>query len=195
VVITGRAADPALFMAPLVHAFGWSVDDPQRLGQATVVGHLLECAGQVTGGYFADPGRKDVPGLARLGLPIGDAGADGRVVITKLAGSGGRVSAATCKEQLLYEVHDPRRYLQPDVVADFSEVEIDEIAPDRVRVRGGRGAPATGLLKVSVGYADGFVGEGLMSYAGAGALARARLARDIVRERFAITRVAAEELR
>jgi hypothetical protein len=195
VVITGRAADPALFMAPLVHEFGWALDDWNRLGQGTVVGHLLECAGQITGGYFADPGRKDVPNLARLGFPIGEIDEHGDIVITKVASAGGRVTAATCKEQLLYEIHDPRRYLQPDVVADFSEVEVQEIAPDRVRVSGGRGAPATGLLKVSVGYFDGFIGEGQLSYAGPGALARGRLALEIVRERLQYTGVRCTETR
>jgi hypothetical protein len=195
VVLTGRAADPALFMAPLVHEFGWALDDWQRLGQGTVVGHLLECAGQVTGGYFADPGHKDVPGLARLGFPIGEVDADGIVVVTKVAGSGGRVTAATCKEQLLYEIHDPRRYLQPDVVADFSAVRVEEIGPDRVRVSGGRGAAPTGTLKVSVGYVDGHVGEGQISYAGPGALERARLAIEIVRERLALIGVRMSESR
>ncbi|MBC7582891.1 MAG: DUF1446 domain-containing protein, partial [Tardiphaga sp.] len=114
VVITGRASDPALFLAPMIHAFDWAMDDWNLLGQGTVAGHLLECAGQITGGYFADPGVKDVPGLARLGFPIGEVGEDGSLVITKVEGSGGRVTAATCKEQLLYEVHDPRRYIQPD---------------------------------------------------------------------------------
>jgi hypothetical protein len=195
VVLTGRAADPALFMAPLVHEFGWRLDDWALLGQGTAVGHLLECAGQITGGYFADPGVKDVPGLARLGFPIGEVSANGDVVITKVAAAGGRVTAATCKEQLLYEIHDPRRYLQPDVVADFSEIAIEQIGPDRVRVSGGRGTPRSGLLKVSVGYVDGFIGEGQISYAGPGALARARLALDIVRERLLLTRVRASETR
>jgi hypothetical protein len=195
VVITGRAADPALFMAPLVHEFGWAMDDWQRLGQGTVVGHLLECAGQITGGYFADPGFKDVPGLARLGFPIGEVDENGSIVVTKVASAGGRVTAATCKEQLVYEIHDPRRYLQPDVVADFSEVSVEEIAPDRVRVTGGRGTAPTGLLKVSVGYVDGYVGEGQISYAGPGALARARLALDIVRERLRLTNVRTSETR
>ena len=139
VVITGRAADPALFLAPLVHELGWSMDDWTRLGRGTLVGHLLECAGQITGGYFADPGTKDVAGLARLGFPIGEVAEDGAAVITKVEGSGGTVSAATCKEQLLYEIHDPSRYLTPDVVADFSEVEIAEVGPDRVSVRGAKG--------------------------------------------------------
>jgi hypothetical protein len=119
VVITGRASDPALFLAPMIHAFGWAMDDWNLLGQGTVAGHLLECAGQITGGYFADPGYKDVPDLARLGFPIGEVGEDGSLVVTKVAGSGGAVTAQTCKEQLLYEVHDPTKYFQPDVVADF----------------------------------------------------------------------------
>jgi Acyclic terpene utilisation family protein AtuA len=195
VVITGRASDPALFLAPMIHAFGWAMDDWNLLGQGTVAGHLLECAGQITGGYFADPGHKDIEGLARLGFPIGEVGEDGSLVVTKVAGSGGAVTAQTCKEQLLYEVHDPAQYFQPDVVADFSEVRIEEIAPDRVRVSGGRGAQRTDTLKVSVGYIDSFIGEGQISYAGPGALARGRLALDIVRERLKLTGVAASELR
>ena len=195
VVITGRASDPALFLAPMIHAFGWTMDDWNLLGQGTVAGHLLECAGQITGGYFADPGYKDVPHLARLGFPIGEVGEDGSLVVTKVVGSGGAVTAQTCKEQLLYEVHDPRQYLQPDVVADFSQVEVEEIAKDRVRVSGGRGSRRTDTLKVSLGYIDSYIGEGQISYAGHGALARAKLALEIVRERLKLTGVAASELR
>jgi len=195
IVITGRASDPALFLAPMIHAFGWAMDDWNLLGQGTVAGHLLECAGQITGGYFADPGYKDIPDLARLGFPIGEVGEDGSLVVTKVPGSGGAVTARTCKEQLLYEVHDPRKYFQPDVVADFSQVSVEEIAPDRVRVSGGRGSKRTGTLKVSVGYVDSFIGEGQISYAGPGALARGRLALDIVRERLKLTGVATSELR
>jgi hypothetical protein len=195
IVITGRASDPALFLAPMIHAFGWAMDDWNLLGQGTVAGHLLECAGQITGGYFADPGYKDVDGLARLGFPIGEVGEDGALVITKVAGSGGAVTAQTCKEQLLYEVHDPRQYIQPDVVADFSEVTVEEIAPDRVRVSGGRGIARTDTLKISVGYVDSYIGEGQISYAGPGALARGRLALEIVRERLKLTGVTASEWR
>ncbi|MGI4984831.1 MAG: acyclic terpene utilization AtuA family protein [Janthinobacterium lividum] len=195
IVLTGRVADPSLFAAPLIHEFGWRMDDWDTLGQATVVGHLLECAGQVTGGYFSDPGYKDVPDLARLGFPIGEVSADGSVVITKVPHAGGRVTEATCKEQLLYEIHDPQRYLQPDVVADFSQVCVAEEAADRVRVTGGRGTPRTDTLKVSVAYVDGFIGEGQMSYGGPGAVARARLALDIVRERLMLTGVRTSELR
>ncbi|CCD91158.1 conserved hypothetical protein [Bradyrhizobium sp. ORS 375] len=195
IVITGRAADPALFLGPLIHEFGWAMDDWDRLGQGTVVGHLLECAGQITGGYFADPGLKDVPGLARLGFPIGEVREDGELIVTKVSGAGGCVTAATVKEQLLYEIHDPAKYFQPDVVADFSQVAIEQLGPDRVRVSGGRGTPKTGLLKTSVGYLDSYVGEGQISYAGPGAVARGRLALDIVRERLALTGVAVSELR
>src|SRR6202008_2963307 len=124
IVITGRASDPALFLAPMIHAFGWGMDDWNPLGKGIVAGHLLECAGQITGGYFADPPYKDVAGLARLGFPIGEVGEDGSLVVTKVAGSGGAVTEETCKEQLLYEVHDPSRYLQPDVTADFSQMTI-----------------------------------------------------------------------
>jgi hypothetical protein len=195
VVITGRASDPALFLAPLIHAFGWPMDDWNLLGKGIVAGHLLECAGQVTGGYFADPHLKDVENLARLGFPIGEVGEDGSLVITKVEGSGGAVTAQTCKEQLLYEVHDPVRYLQPDVTADFSQVAIEEVGKDRVRISGGRGSERPATLKVSVGYVDSFIGEGQMSYAGPGALARGRLALEIVRERLKLTGVAANELR
>jgi hypothetical protein len=195
VVITGRASDPALFLAPMIDAFGWAMDDWQRLGQGTVAGHLLECAGQITGGYFADPGFKDVRALARLGFPIGEVGEDGSLVISKVAGSGGEITAQTCKEQLLYEVHDPARYIQPDVVADVSHVTIEQLGRDRVRVSSGRGRERPPTLKVSVGYLDGYIGEGQISYAGPGAVARGRLAIEIVRERLLLTEVAVTELR
>jgi hypothetical protein len=195
VIVTGRVADPALVLAPLIHEFGWAMDDWHRLGQGTLVGHLLECAGQITGGYFADPGYKDVAQLARLGFPIGEVCEDGSVIITKVAGSGGSVTAATCKEQLLYEIHDPAAYLTPDVVADFSGVSIAEIGTDRVAIRGATGHPKTGMLKVSIGYIDSYIGEGQMSYAGPGALARARLALDIVAERLQLAAVKVGEIR
>jgi hypothetical protein len=195
VIITGRVGDAALFLAPIMYEFGWEWDDWNRLGRGTVVGHLLECAGQVTGGYFADPGYKDVPDLARLGFPLAEVGADGNAVITKVPGSGGCVTLATCKEQLLYEIHDPARYYQPDVVADLSDVTLTGAGPDRVRVEGGRGSARTGQLKVSVGYVDSFVGEGQISYAGPGALTRARLALEIVRGRLEATGVKRTESR
>ncbi len=195
IVITGRVADPALFLAPLVHEFGWSLDDYATLGRGTVVGHLLECAGQITGGYFADPGYKDVADLARLGFPLAEVREDASAVITKAPGSGGEVSLASCKEQLLYELQDPTRYLQPDVVADFSSVRLEPAGRDRVAISGGSGTKRPDTLKVSVGYLDSFIGEGQISYAGSGALARARLALDIVRERLILTGVKTTEIR
>src|SRR5512133_1639252 len=124
VVITGRVADPALFLAPLMHRFGWRADDWPMLGRGIVVGHLLECAAQVSGGYIADPGHFDVPRLHDVGFPLAEVRADGGCVITKLEGTGGRVDRLTCTAQLLYELEDPARYLQPDVVADFSAVHL-----------------------------------------------------------------------
>ncbi len=195
VVITGRVADPALVLGPLIHEFGWAMDDWPRLGQGTLAGHLLECAGQITGGYFADPGVKDVKSLARLGFPIGEIAEDGSMVITKVAGSGGQVTAATCKEQLLYEIHDPQAYLTPDVIADFSQVSITEIAPDRVAISGASGRPRPATLKTTLGYVDSYIGEGQISYAGPGAQARGQLALDIVRQRLAIIDVKTDETR
>ncbi len=195
VVITGRVADPSLFVGCMLDGLGWSSEDYSWLGQATVAGHLMECAGQITGGYFADPGFKDVANLARLGFPICEMHADSAAFITKPEGSGGAVTLATCKEQLLYEVHDPVRYVTPDCVADFSGVKFNETARDQVSFAGGRAAPRTPTYKVSVGYRAGYFGEGHMTYAGPGALNRAKLAGDIVRERLNLRNVALEELR
>ncbi|AKJ69164.1 ABC transporter substrate-binding protein [Pandoraea thiooxydans] len=195
VVITGRVADPALALGPLIHAFGWPMDDWRLMGAGTLAGHLLECAGQVTGGYFADPGKKDVAGLARLGFPIAEIARDGTFELTKVAGSGGMVTEATCKEQLLYEIHDPTRYLTPDVVADFSRVTVRQAGPDRVAIAGGGGSPRPDTLKVSVGYLDSYIGEGQISYAGPNAVARGRLALEIVAERLALIGVRHTEMR
>jgi len=189
-VICGRVSDPALFLAPLIHEFGWAMDDWDKLGCGTLAGHMLECAGQVCGGYFADPGRKHVTGLAQLGFPIGEVCASGELVMTKLPGSGGCVTPATCKEQLLYELHDPAAYLQPDVIADFSGVRIDALAPDRVRLSGARGWPRPEALKVSVAYREGYIAEGQISYGGTAAATRARLAAQIVWQRLASMGVA-----
>jgi hypothetical protein len=195
VVITGRVADPSLFLGPLVHEFGWAFDDWPRLGGGTAIGHLLECAGQVTGGYFAEPGLKDVPALARLGFPLAEAHEDGTAVITKVAGSGGLVTVATCAEQLLYEIHDPSAYRTPDVVADFSQVALVQDGPDRVRVSGASGATRPDELKVTLVHRDGFIGEGQISYAGEGAEARGRLALGIVSERLALRGIPADNVR
>ena len=183
VVITGRVADPSLFLAPIAHRYGWSLDDFDRLARGTCVGHLLECAGQLTGGYFADPGVKDVRDMAWLGFPFADVDTDGAATIGKVEGTGGAISLANTKEQLLYEVTDPHGYVTPDVIADFSCVTLREVAPQRVAVTGATGKGRPAQLKVSVGYHAGFVGEGEIGYAGPNAVGRARLAGEIVRER------------
>jgi len=183
VIVTGRVADPSLFVAPMMHRFGWRTDDSLRLARGTVIGHLLECAGQVTGGYFADPGKKDVPDLATLGFPFADVSEDGTASIGQVDGTGGRIDLATVTEQLLYEVTDPSAYVTPDVVADFTTVRLRQEGPDRVAVSGATGKTRPGSLKVSVGYRAGFLGEGEIGYAGTNAVARAKLAAAIVRER------------
>ena len=183
VVITGRVADPSLFVAPLRRHFGWDADDWTHLGPATAVGHLLECASQVTGGYFADPGYKQVDGLAWVGFPYAEVRADGSACITKLDGTGGLVDERTVKEQLLYEVHDPARYLTPDVTADFSTVSVAAAGSDRVRVDGAGGMPRPERLKVTVAFDGGWLAEAGVSYAGAGARERAAMAGEIVLER------------
>jgi hypothetical protein len=183
VVISGRVADPSLFLAPLVHHFGWALDDFDRIARGTSIGHLLECAGQLCGGYFAEPGRKEVPDMAHLGFPFADVDANGDAVLGKLDGTGGRIDLATAKEQLLYEVTDPHGYITPDVVADFTTVRLRGLGGDRVAVQGAKGRSRPAKLKVSVGYLAGYVGEGEIGYAGANAIARARLAGSIVRER------------
>lgn len=183
VVVTGRVADPALAVGPAMNHFGWDWADWDSLAGATMTGHLLECGTQVTGGYFADPGYKDVPGLAWLGYPIGRIEADGTVTITKPPGSGGRVDRRTVIEQLLYEIHDPGAYLTPDVVLDLTSVEVIEDGPDRVRLTGAQGKPRPATLKATVGFEDGFLGEGEISYAGPNAVARGRAAIEILTER------------
>jgi hypothetical protein len=172
-----------MFLSPLMHRFGWSSTETARLGAGTLVGHLMECGMQVTGGYFADPGVKDVADVARCGYPIAEVHADGSAVITKLAEAGGCVTSATVKEQLLYEVHDPSRYLTPDVTADFSRVSVAAAGPDRVRVSGAGGSTRPDKLKVTVGFDAGFLGEAGVSYAGPAAQERGRLAAEIVGER------------
>lgn len=183
VVAVGRSTDTALVLGPLVHEFGWAEDDWDRLAVGTVAGHLLECGGQSTGTYFADPGYKDVPDLARAGYPIAEVSRDGRLVITKPERTGGLVSEQTIKEQLLYEVHDPANYLTPDVVLDVSQVSVAQVGDNRVEVRGAKGKPRPETLKATVSFEGGWLGEGEITYAGPNSLARATLAVDVLRER------------
>jgi hypothetical protein len=183
VVVTGRVADPSLVLGPAVAHYGWSATDWDRLAGATMAGHLLECGAQVTGGYFADPGRKEVPGMEDIGFPIAEIAADGSCIVSKAAGTGGVVDCRTVKEQLLYEVHDPAAYLTPDVVCDITEATVAQVGPDRVRLSGVRGHPRTPTLKVLAFFDGGWLGEAEISYAGPNAEARARLAMDMMQKR------------
>lgn len=183
IVLVGRTTDAALVLGPLIHEFGWKQDDWPRLAAGTVAGHLLECGGQVTGGYFCDPGFKDVPDMAHLGFPIAEVSAEGDVVITKAENTGGLVTRATVIEQLLYEVHDPSAYLTPDVTLDITGVTLEEEGENRIRVSGAKGTPPPDTLKATVSTDGGWMGEAELTYAGPNALARAQLAADIVRTR------------
>lgn len=195
IIITGRVADPSLSLAPLCHEFGWSMDEYEKLGKGTWIGHLLECAGQVTGGYFADPGYKDVPELWNLGFPIIEVDENGNGIVTKLPGTGGMVTRETVQEQTLYEIQDPENYFTPDVIADFSKVRIEQEGKDRVRIYGASGKAPTGKYKTSVGYHDCYIGEGQISYGGGNALARAQLAKEILEKRFEQIGLVFEEIR
>ena len=183
IVVTGRVADPSLTLGPAIAHFGWQRDQWDELAGATMAGHLLECGAQVSGGYFADPGMKDVPGLEDVGFPIAEIAADGSCVLTKAARTGGLVDERTVKEQLLYELHDPASYITPDVVADITEATVEQVGPDRVRLSGVRGHPCTATLKANVFFDGGWFGEGEISYAGTNAEARARLAMDVLSKR------------
>lgn len=183
IILTGRVADPSLFLAPMIHEFKWDEDDFKLMGKGTVIGHLLECAGQITGGYFADPVSKPIPNMHELGHPFVDVFWDGTGIISKVDGTGGAISIQNSKEQLLYEVIDPGNYFTPDVIADFQKVHFEEIGTDQIKVSGGTGKTRPETLKVSVGYQVGFIGEGEISYAGANASERARLAGEIIQKR------------
>jgi len=195
IVVTGRVADPSIFLAPMMYEFGWDPSDHDRIGAGSGLGHLLECGAQVTGGYFSDPGFKDVDEPWNFGFPIAEVSPDGSAILTKAPGTGGAVNLLTVKEQCLYEVHDPANYITPDVVVDFSAVKIEEVGPDRVRVSNLRGKPRTPTLKVSIGCTEGYIGEDMFFYAGPGALRRARLAKKILEERFKIVKLDAEDIR
>lgn len=163
VVICGRVTDIALYLGPLVHEFGWASDDWERLGMATVVAHAIECGGQATGGLYAGDWA-GVEGLEELGYPIAEVAEDGTAVLTKTPGTGGRVDIGTVSEQLVYEILDPGSYLTADVTADFTDVRLEEVGPDRVRIFGGTGRKRPDTLKVNMGYRAGFVGEAQFTY-------------------------------
>lgn len=183
VVITGRVTDPSLVLAPLIHEFGWTESDLDRLAAGTVAGHVLECGTQSTGGNY--DGWRDVPDLASIGYPIVEVQEDGEFVVTKKAGTGGLVDIGTVTAQLLYELGEPTTYLTPDVVADFTSIQLTQDGPDRVRVSGVTGRPATDSYKVSVSMTDGWRTTAQLTVGGPDAVEKARLTADILLARLA----------
>jgi hypothetical protein len=182
VVITGRSTDTALTYAPMMHAFGWSADDHDRIAAGIVAGHINECGAQATGGNCLYQW-ETIPDLADVGFPIIEAATDGSFIVTKHEGTGGRVSVPTVTEQLLYEMGDPREYITPDGVADFTTIRLEQEGPDRVRVSGVKGRAATDKLKVSISYTSGYKAVGTLVYAWPDAVAKARAADQILRQR------------
>lgn len=195
IVITGRVADPSLFLSAMVYAFDWSMEDYTLLARGSAVGHLLECGAQLTGGYFVDPGFKDVPEPWNLGFPIAEIDEEGNATYTKVEGTGGLLNRETVLEQMFYEVHDPANYITPDVVVDFTTAVLEETGRNVVRVSNISGKPPTDSYKVSIGVHEGFIGEDMFFYAGPGARQKANLAKKIIEERFKIVDLKAEDLR
>lgn len=184
IVITTRIADGCLYLGPLAHELGWDINNPALAARGMIIGHLMECGAQLSGGYFADPGYKYVPGLADIGNPIAEVSAD-RIILSKLPHTGGRLSPATCKEQLLYEVEDPANYICPDCIADLTQVSFEQVGPDQVEVFiDDAGKPHTPFLKALIGLREGYMAEEMVIFAGPGALERARLTQSILQERF-----------
>ena len=182
VVITGRVTDTGLTLGPMMHEFRWAQDDWDRMAAGTVAGHIIECGAQCTGGNCL-VGWERLPDMADPGYPIIEASGDGSFVVTKHPGTGGRVTVASVTEQLVYEMGDPRRYLTPDGIADFTTIELAQDGKDRVRVTGIRGAPATDSLKVSIAYRYGYKAVGTLVYAWPDAYKKALAADRILRER------------
>jgi hypothetical protein len=183
IVLTGRCTDPSLVLGPLVHEFGWTAADHGLLAGGTIAGHIVECGAQCTGGNFTD--WRTVPNLAMVGYPIVEAAPDGTFVVTKHEGTGGLCTVDTVRHQLVYEMGDPRRYLTPDCIADFTSVRLSQEGQDRVRVDSARGKPPTNTYKVSISYLAGWKAWGELTVSGPDALEKARLCARIVWERLA----------
>ncbi|MEW8977340.1 MAG: acyclic terpene utilization AtuA family protein [Symbiobacterium sp.] len=193
VVITGRTTDTAQFLGPLIHEFGWARDDWDRLAQGIILGHLMECSGQVTGGNY-QVGWEEIPDLHRIGFPIAEVSEDGSFVLTKAPGTGGKVDLKSVKEQFLYEIHDPTTYVTPDVVCDLTTTRLEQVGENRVRVSGTRGRPAPPTLKALLGFADGWMGEGYISFSWPKAYSKAKRAAQIIRARLEMQGVRPEEI-
>ncbi|MFA6456718.1 MAG: acyclic terpene utilization AtuA family protein [Bacteroidota bacterium] len=194
IVITGRTTDTGLTLAPMVYEFDWKWDDWNKIAAGTVAGHILECGGQSSGGNFTGDW-KSVPDLANIGFPIAEAHPDGTFVITKHEKTGGLVSSATVKEQLLYEIGNPKNYITPDCVADFTSIQLEDIGANQVRVYGIEGRPATDSYKVSMAYFDGYTAFSTLTYAWPDALEKAKKADEILRIRLSNLGLQFDEIR
>lgn len=194
IVVTGRTTDTGLTLAPMIYEFGWSSDDWSNLASGTVAGHILECGGQASGGNFS-AGWKSVPDLAHIGFPIAEAYPGGEVVITKHDHTGGMVTLQTVKEQLLYEIGDPKNYITPDCIADFTTIQLGQEGKDRVKLSSVKGRPATEFYKVSMSYLDGYTAVGTLTYSWPEALEKAKKADEVLRARIADLGLKFEEIR
>lgn len=193
VVITGRTTDSAQFAAPLIYEFNWSYDDWDRVASAVLLGHLMECSGQVTGGNYTGAWQ-EIEDLDNIGYPIAEVNEDGSFILTKTEGTGGKVCVDTVKEQFLYEIHDPHNYITPDVIVDFTSVVFEDIGSDQVRVSNVKGKPAPPTLKVLIGYENGWAGDGMMGYSWPNALEKAKKAEEILRKQIDRLGIQTEEI-
>ncbi|PAE33771.1 acyclic terpene utilization AtuA family protein [Bacillus sp. 7884-1] len=193
VVITGRTTDSAQFAAPLIYEYNWSYDDWDRVASAVLLGHLMECSGQVTGGNYTGSWQ-DIEDLDNIGYPIAEVSEDGSFILTKTEGTGGKVSVETVKEQFLYEIHDPHHYITPDVIVDFTSVIFEDIGPDQVRISNVKGKPAPPTLKVLIGYENGWAGDGMLGYSWPNALEKAKKAEEILKKQINRLGIRTEEI-
>lgn len=193
IVVTGRTTDTAQFLAPLIFELGWREDDWDKLAQGILLGHLMECSGQASGGNFSGDWW-NIPDMENIGYLIAEVSEDGSAIITKPENSGGRVSVDTLKEQFLYEIHDPSNYITPDVVADFSDVRFTQEGENRVRVEGVKGRPCPSTLKAIIGYENGYMGQGLIGYSWPDAMAKARKADEIIRKQIDLYGIEVEDI-
>ena len=195
IIITGRCADPALFLAPLIYEFNWDKDDADLIAKGIMIGHLLECGAQVSGGYYSVPTKDDVKDLWNVGFPIAEVSENGDVLITKTETTSGKVTIDTCKEQLIYEIHNPKEYITPDGIADFTTISLKKIDKNKVFLTGATGKKKPDTLKVSIGYKDCFIGEAGISYGGSLALEKAKEAKEILEKRLEFRKIPYDEIR
>lgn len=195
IIVTGRCADPSLFLAPIIHEFGWNKDNSDLIAKGIMIGHLLECGAQVSGGYYSTPTRDDVKDLWNVGFPIAEVYENGDVIITKTDTMAGKVTIDTCKEQLIYEVHNPKEYITPDGTANFTTISLKELEKDKIFLTGATGYKKTDNLKVSIGYKDCYIGEAAISYGGSLAFEKAGLAAEIIEKRLEFRKLNFEEIR